>query len=174
MIARDLSNLKKSGAGFTLIEVLVYLALFAILIGGAVAAAYNVVEGSGRSQTRAMLQEEGDFLTAKISWALSGAQAINSPPADTPGSILSVTKWDAGIGTVTITLAGADLTLSRAGNPAQILNNSNIQISNLNFTHTFTGGINPESLAADFTLSARTPNGITISQDFSTTNYLRK
>ena len=56
----------KSGAGFTLIEVLVYLALFGLIMSGAVVSAYQMFEASGRNQTRAMIQEEGDFIVAKI------------------------------------------------------------------------------------------------------------
>ena len=53
-------------AGFTLIETVVYLGLFAILFSGGIAADYNVLETSGKNQSKAMIQEEGDFLIAKM------------------------------------------------------------------------------------------------------------
>ena len=173
--------IKKSGAGFTMIELLVYLGLFGLLFGGAVAAAYNVVETTGRNQTKVMVQEEGNFLLAKLSWVLSGAQSISSPAAGAscaaPGCALSVAKWDTSIGNpLVIDLAAPDMTLSKGGNPAQTLNNSNVGVSNLTFTHNNGSGdgITPESLQYSFTVSTKTPTGLAYSQNFSGTVYLRK
>jgi type II secretory pathway pseudopilin PulG len=172
--------------GFTLIETLVYLGLFAILIGGAFTAAYAIVESSGRAQTRTMIQEEGDFLIAKITWSLSGVQVINQPSVGTPGSVLSfnkVTGLDASnqpiVAPVSIGLVGSDLQVSYPSNPTPntfMLNNDNVAISNLVFTHDSISGnsIKPESLESAFTVSARTPNGDLVTQDFSTTIYLKK
>ena len=173
-------NTKQSQRGFTLIETLVYLALFALIMGGAVVAAYNMFESSGRSHTRAMIQEEGDFITAKIDWSLSGIQSISTPP--TPGAgvscaispTLSVSKWDTSVGTIIVDLVGGNMRLSRGGNPAQGLNNTNITVSNLSFSHCYTGVNDPESVSASFTLSARTPNGMMMTQDFFTSQHLRK
>jgi len=172
-----LTSLKGGGspsAGFTLIEILVYLVLFAILMCGAVAAAYALFESTDRNQTKVMVQEEGDFFLAKINWALSGTQSVNAPLIGASGSILSVNKWDPAVGAIVINLAGTDLELSHNGNPALRLNNPNIEIKNLVFTHNFGGGVNPESVRASFEIDARTPNGMMTSQEFSTTKFLRK
>ena len=176
-----MNKVNKNNFGFTLIEVLIYLGLFGILFGGAVAAAFNVVETSGRNQTKAMLQEEGNFLTEKINWTLSGAQSVSAPALGTacasPGCPLSVVKWNAPtINPVVIDIAGGDMTLSKGGNPPLILNNSNISISNLSFTHNQDSGdgVNPESLQFSFIATARTSAGLSYSQTFFSTNYLRK
>lgn len=164
-------------SGFTLIEVVVYLALFAIMFGGAVAVAYNVIESSGRNQTKAIVQEEGDFLVAKINWALSGVSptGIISPSTTTPSSTLQVTKYD---GTsVVISLNGSNMQIQAPTTP-YILNTSSYQlkVTNLVFTHTAGSGdgVNPEKADAKFTLTSLTPNGAQISEDFATTAYLRK
>src|SRR5581483_3447430 len=94
----------KSAPGFTLIEVVVYLALFAILFGGAVLAAYNIVESSGRNQSKADIQQEGEFIIGKINWALSGAASVSSPGAGLSSTILSVVKFD----TTTVTINNLD------------------------------------------------------------------
>jgi len=165
---------EKLQTGFTLIEVLVYLVLFAILMTGSVAAAYSLFESSDRNQTKVTVQEEGDFLLAKISWALSGVQAVNSPPIGGSGSMLSVNKWDSATGAVVVYLNGSDLYFSQGGNPALPLNNSGTAVKNLVFTHNFGGGVNPESVRASFEIDATTPNGMTVTQEFSTTKFIRK
>lgn len=175
----------KTAAGFTLIETIIYLALFAMFMGGAIAAAYNIFEASDRNQAKAMAQEEGNFLVAKIEWALSGAQIINSPPAPLADSTLWVTRVDGfdGAGApiltpVVISLSGTDmrLVINPAINTPITLNNSAVTITNLSFSHTYPSGdgINPESLSASFTVSTKTAGGLAISQDFFTAKYLRK
>ena len=166
---------RRSQTGFTIIELVIYLALFAIVMSGAISAVYNIFESSERNQTRAMLQDEGDFLLAKVEWSLTSLQTINSPPAPLSDSVLWVTRWDTAAGNPwVIDLYGTDMRLSRSGNPPQTLNNSNVQVSNLAFTHSFAGGVNPESVAASFTLSSHTPGGMTISEDFSSVKFLRR
>lgn len=158
--------------GFTLIETLVYLALFTLIIGGFVAAAYMLFETSDRNQTKAMMQEEANFLVGKLNWVMSGMQSVTTPlivaPATTASdSTLIVTKYDGSA--FTVFRSGADMQLN-----GETLNNSNVTISKLVFIHTYAGGANPESIEAGFTISAKTPTGSTISEIASTTRYIRK
>ena len=60
-----MQNFKK---GFTLIETVIYLALFSIVIGGALAATTLLFEGAGRNTTEARLEEEGNFMLEKIAY----------------------------------------------------------------------------------------------------------
>jgi type II secretory pathway pseudopilin PulG len=169
---------KKSGAGFTLIETLVYIALFAILMGGAVAVAYTVFESVGHNQAKQILQQEGDFLIGKIEWALSGAQTITVPRLDT----LQITKYGSSdITTISVleNCSGPAITTNiflMEDISCSQLNNSNVQIKDLKFIYTAASGegINPESVSASFVLTTRAENGMLINQNFSTTKYLRK
>ena len=171
--------------GFTLIETVIYLALFGMLMGGAVVAAFNLFESAERQITRAALQNEGSFLMGKIQWAVSGAQAVNLPAGGTSGSQLSVNKvtgLDVDglpiITAVTIHLPSApgDVFIQNGAIGPLKLNGQDIQVSSLTFLHTIASGngVDPESVQANATLTARTPNGMLLSQDFSTTVYVRR
>ena len=172
--------------GVTLIETVIYLALYAILMSGAILSAYALISTSARNQTKALAQEEGNYLIAKIDWALTGAKAINEPndadPAtDDYGTRLSITKYDTSVGDpLVFVVSGSSISFGRSGDasPPQI-SNSNVTITcpiEGCFRHTSASGdgINPESLTATFTITARTPDGQSYSQDFSTAKYLRK
>jgi prepilin-type N-terminal cleavage/methylation domain-containing protein len=169
----------KKQQGFTLIEVIIYLALFTILMGGVVTMAYSIFESSERDQTKIMVQEEGDFLIAKINWALAGIESINEPYRGGIGSKLSISKWisqDTAT-TMVVMLSGTDMVISQGDNPQQVvLNNSNVEISpNIKVSpEIFTYSSELENVQANFTVSAKTPNGMTVSQDFFTGKYLRK
>ena len=119
-----------------------------------------------------MVEEEGNFLAGKIEWALSNAREILAPSSS--GSTLSVTTFDGS--PITIGLTGGDMRIQEASNPAHILNNTNVSITNLSFTHAraSSDGINPESIESSFTIFATTSSGRFLSRAFSTLKYLRK
>jgi prepilin-type N-terminal cleavage/methylation domain-containing protein len=161
--------------GFTLIETMVYLALYAIIVTGALAAAYSIFESSARNQAQAMVQEEGSYLIGKVDWTVTNVTSIQSPAAGPlGGTILTVTKFDGS--TVSIQQSGNDLQISENGNPFQKLNNTNIGVSGVTFIHTSPSadGINPQSIYASITVNATTSDGHVYSRDFSTIKYLRK
>ncbi len=165
--------------GFSLIETLLYIALFSILMGGAAVAMYSLFESRGHNQTKAVMQEEGDFLIGKINWTVSGSSAITSPGVGTTcvtpaPCALSVVKWDTGIGSASVALSGTEMTIARGAQAPQGISNSNVAVSNLSVSHFYAGGTNPEGVRVSFTLTGRTDDGKLISQDFSTTNYLRR
>jgi Tfp pilus assembly protein PilE len=149
--------------GFTLVETLVYIALFGILVGGFVVSAYALFESNNRNLAKASLQQEKDFVVGKINWALSGA--VTNPTIT--GNSISITKYDGTV--VSLGLSGAAFTVNSAP-----VTNSNVTISKLVFIRTYAGGTNPESVEAGFTISALTADGKNISQTASTTRYIRK
>ena len=155
--------MKNISRGFTLIETLMYLGLFSIIIGGLTVSAYSFFELSGRNQYKAVLQNEQDFLIAKINMVVRNAQSVTIPAAGASASVLDATGNTIALGNSgTVTLNGF------------ALNATGTTISNVVFIHTYAGGSNPESIEAGFTISLVTPSGSYISQSASTTNFLRK
>ena len=139
----------KNQLGFTLIEVLVYLALLGLIFSGLFISAYAIIENIGRNDTQIMVNEEGGFLLAKIGFAINGATSvevendlilkINNPPT-------AIFRENGGY-------------LEINGIP---LNNSSVQVKNLEFIDNGNSG-----LEAIFTLQAKTKNGQIYLQDFS-------
>ena len=164
-----LKNQRKNSKnrGFTLIEVVIYLALFTIIIGGGMVSTYSIIESTNAGSNQVTLQEEANFLLRKVDWALIGASSVSviiSPPT------LIVTKT--GLPTLLFDLNSSNLRLTRGGASPVILNSSNTKVSNLSFTH-ITGGGKPDAITTTFTLTTA-QNGRNTSQIFTTTKYLRK
>ena len=167
----------KSQQGFTLIESLVYIGLFAIIMTGVFVALFSITQGSQRIGTKVMLQQEGSFMLSKIDWALTGLQNIN--PIDQPvlgaasSNLLQVNKTDLSITDLVIKQESAEMKIARNGVDFIPLDNSNVDVSNLQFIHLGTA-VGPEWVKASFTLTTKTYDGQTISQNFETTKYVRK
>jgi hypothetical protein len=62
---------------FTLVEVMIYIALFGMLVGGAVVSAYQVLSGGARNQRSIEIQEEGTFIHRKINWEVAQANTAS-------------------------------------------------------------------------------------------------
>jgi type II secretory pathway pseudopilin PulG len=166
------SSLIHSKKGFTIIETLVYLGLYAIIMGGAITAVYTIFSSSAHNQTQAMIQEEGSYLLGKIDWVLSNAHTVEEPVST--GSVLSIIRFDGS--SASISQNGKDMQIIEGSYPLQVLNNTNITIRDLVFIHTNSSadGINPESVQASFTVYATTSDGLSFSRSFVTVKYLRK
>ncbi|OGI68550.1 hypothetical protein A2738_01575 [Candidatus Nomurabacteria bacterium RIFCSPHIGHO2_01_FULL_42_15] len=72
-------SIKNNKSGFTLIEVIIYIALFSLLLGTAFVAAYQLIDGSVRLGTKNTIQDEGNFIMRKINWALTGVDPSTVP-----------------------------------------------------------------------------------------------
>jgi prepilin-type N-terminal cleavage/methylation domain-containing protein len=166
--------------GFTLIETLVYLALFALMMASALTAFYTILESNNRNLTKAMVEQEGGFLVGKVDWVLTGVRTILLPGGGSSGNTLSVTKWDASYGNpIVIKVENDKMTIQRGTSDPQTLHNENVEIVCPPigcFTHVNASGgsINPESATTTFTVKVRTPDGHVFFRDFSTVKYLRK
>lgn len=159
---------------YTIIETLVYLALFTLIIGGLVSAAYALFENVGRNQTRAMLQEEQNFVIAKIMWQMNNIQRICVPVANTVGTSMIVQEFGGSCLTPggTIELVVDDIVLN--GDHAMPLNNSNVMFTDFLVTHYFDAALNADRIELSMTATAKAPNGMSVTQSATSTRYLRK
>jgi prepilin-type N-terminal cleavage/methylation domain-containing protein len=134
--------------GFTLMETMVYIALFALLMSGAVVGAYNLLEGSNRNVAATGIQEEGVFLNRKINWALTGASnATVSPSGDT----ITITRTDlAAQSPLVISGVNGKMTIARGiGTPMQ-LNSDRYTVSDVVFSYTASVNGRPPSVSVSF------------------------
>lgn len=146
-------------------ETIIYIALFGILMSGAVIGAYNLFEGSDHNITATRIQEEGTFLNRKINWALSGA---TNASVSGGGSILTITRPDLGAqsplvisGTATV----KTMTIARGVGTAVQLNSDRFPINNVEFTYQASVNGRPPSVSVNFLVQDKS---------FSFRDYLRQ
>ncbi|OGI76053.1 hypothetical protein A3C67_00510 [Candidatus Nomurabacteria bacterium RIFCSPHIGHO2_02_FULL_42_19] len=160
-----------SNKGFTLIEVIIYIALFTLLMGSAFVIAYQLIQGSGNIGIKNTVQEEGNFVLRKFDWAMTGVETITLPSAGTPSSgTLKITKYD---GTkINICLDSNKIKIRRggtlcSGSVAEFLplTTDNVFTDGLEFTYVPPAGSAPSGITAKATI-----NGV----HFTITKYIRK
>ena len=164
----------KKNAGFTLIEVIIYIGLFAIVIGGGMLATYSIIQSTSAGTNQVILQEEANFLLRKIDWALTGA----IPPVN----VLSATRLEVtnSSGAYTFNICGVNLTIQAGSgktcNPPDApitLNSSSIAISAIPSVPVFVKTPTNNGFTTAFRLTT-VQNGRNVFEDFSTTKYLRQ
>lgn len=160
--------------GFTLIETLIYIALYTLIIGGVVVSVYSIIESSNRNQAKAMLHEEGLFILGKLESSLANADNALTPDPAT----LSITdnSLSSSKNPTVFSVASGNLSVTRGNSPSEILNNSNVTVTNSSFVYTTQSGdgVLPEKVEISFTFETATLNGTKVIENFSTTKYLRK
>lgn len=78
--------------GFTLLETLIYIALFGVLMTGALVTVYELLRSAEENRFAIAIQEEGIFIQRKLNWALSGATVVTMPNAHS----ISISRADLG------------------------------------------------------------------------------
>jgi len=155
--------INQSQLGFTLIEMLVYTALFGLVFSGLLSACFALIENLDASKTKAIVQQEGDFILAKIDWAADNAHSAavetDSLILTNPDHIDYIIEYDAASDSQNIKLDG------------QILNASSAKIKDVKFT--VNGAPPAVKIGVSFSIYSKTPLGKSYQQPFAAVYYLR-
>ena len=161
--------------GFTLIEIVIYMGLFGLLMGGAVVAANDVFESSGRGGVRAVLGEEGDFILSKINWALRDAARVIEPHAlvgcSASSSALIIETQDTRL---TIDEVEGSVQVLDGISSSRTINAPDTKVSNLSFLYCAgRDALEWERVEAQFDLTSLGTVGLPVTQSFRRVFYLR-
>lgn len=155
-------KLFKNNKGFTLIEVIIYIALFSLLLGTAFVTAFQLIDNSGKLGIKSTTKEEGNFVIRKFIWALTGVGTITTPFAGTTNN-LEVTKYDGN--QIEITLVGTKIKIEESTGPDDFITTENVKATELEFEFIPASGAGPAGIKATVKI-----NEI----PFTITKYIRK
>ncbi len=134
--------------GMTLIETMIYLALFSIIMLCGIVAMWNIIDATQRNRDAFMIQEEGTFITDKIAWALRGATVVHAT-----GDTLTITRpdlVDVSQSPLTIISRDGELLLARGTNDPVSLNAHGFTVTDVTFAVTDATGDTPARVAITF------------------------
>ena len=142
--------------GFTLLEVLIYAALVALIIGGISYTLFTLITTSKIANDKVVVEEEANFILKKFDWVLAGYQTINSPASGSSGATLSVNKFNFLPNPIVFDVSSGNLRITKGLLPSVTLNSSRITVSNPVFTHIAANGSGPDAVKAAFDINGRT------------------
>jgi len=122
---------KKYQNGFSLIEVILYIFLFSLMLGGSLSTFYYLMESNQKLSEKSLINDEAEFIISKIDGFLRNSDQILSPSFGEITDDLSMIENSGDL--VRIFLEEDDLLLKVNNNPPISLNNSQIKIENLSF-----------------------------------------
>lgn len=144
-----MSHVKNTTAGFSLLELMIYLALFGMLMSGVLVTVFAIIKSNEANIASVGVQEEGTFINRKLSWAVSGATSVT---LISPTSI-SVVRPDLGAQSpLVISESDTEITISRGGASPVPLSTSRYKVSNTNFTVMPTAGGVPTSVKVTYNI----------------------
>jgi prepilin-type N-terminal cleavage/methylation domain-containing protein len=162
-------------SGFTLIEVIVYVAIFAMMISFVASILFRVGDSAASNRGRTSIEVEADLVMSKVLWAMSGASAITVPAASSSGSSLTVSKFGSLDNPISFELSSGTIYMRRAGGALVPITSKNVRVAELIFTHTPEVVSEPESLSIKLGIAASSSDpAIRASTSLQSTFYLKK
>lgn len=124
-------KIKQNQKGSSFIEIILYLAIFSMLLVILLQMFTSIIDIQLESQTRSSVLQDGRFILQRFTYDIRQAQNINIPTA--PGEQNTTLQLIVSGINYTYNLAGDNLTLNNnLGTDA--LNSSDTKVSNINFT----------------------------------------
>lgn len=133
---------KYKAYGFTLIEVIIYIALLSLIMGTCFVTAFQLIESSNSLSEKSTTQEEVNFVMRKINFLLK--QTDPSAPISPSSGVLSILTFTTYDGNqITIWRSGEKIEIKESsyGNIFLPLTTDNVKATNIEFKYEPLGGI---------------------------------
>jgi prepilin-type N-terminal cleavage/methylation domain-containing protein len=155
----------KRNKGFTLLETIIYIALFALLMAGVLPAVHDILASRTQIGEMSTVQNEQSFVLRKIDWALASIDPSQTyTPSVGSSATLSLTRYD-GI-QVMVRLHSGKVEFSENGGTSYLpITTDNVTVDSLSFAYVPSTGSGPAGISALITM-----DGLSA----STTKYFRQ
>ncbi len=130
-------KIKYSDSGFTLIELILYIALVTIILSALVPFAWNSVETGVKSSVRQEVNANVRYISERIKYEIRNSTGINSVTATS----ISLSTSASATNPTVIDLSGGNILIKQGTGSTVNLNSANTVINSLIFTN-YTSGDN--------------------------------
>lgn len=129
-----INHLRVSKGGFTLLETIIYVALFTLLFTGVLASSYSFFTGAEYISAMVVQENESAFVVQKMTSLLTSANAISQPSSGNTGSVVTFTTYEGA--QYTFALDSGAITYGTNGGVAEPLTAERTTFSNFTAAHT--------------------------------------
>lgn len=165
----------KKNKGFTLIELILYIGIAAVLLAVISLFLSTVIKSRLKQQSMTEVEAQGLQIMEQITHALRNAEEISNPSPGNSGDTLALSNSDGSQILTIFDLNGTQLQVTELSGGAIPLNNNRIGVSNLNFSN-LSRSDTPGLIQTQFTLSHTNNSGrneYTYAKTFQTSTSLR-
>jgi prepilin-type N-terminal cleavage/methylation domain-containing protein len=152
-------KLHKLQSGFTLLELLLYMAILVVILVAIVGLLRMLMEVRVKNRLTSEVQEQGQLIVYELNRAIKNGSSITTPTAGVSGATLTMVMQDNTISPTTVTLTGSQITMKQAAGAAVALNNTLVTPSSLSFTNLTRSGTFG-TVSYSFILTAVNASGI--------------
>lgn len=138
--------------GFTLIEIILYVGIIAIIFGAIVPFAWNVIGSGAKSAVQQDVNDNARFVSESIKYEIRRASGIGLVSANS----ISLTNFSPDATTV-IDLSGGNVRINKNGSGPVVLNSSGTTVTELTFTNNTSSDNKTKNISFTITLTA---NGV--------------
>lgn len=167
-------NKNKIYGGFSLIELLVYIAILGILLVLSTSLVSLIEKNRARNQAISIVEQEGAQVLTQITQLVRNSTAIVVPTIGNTGTTLSITPYGGVSGSQQLSLSAGVLSLTLSPSPATALTSSKVVASSLSVANAANTGTNG-SVQISFVLTSNIPSNVTpYSKTFTSTASIRR
>lgn len=121
--------------GFSLVEVIIYMAIFIILAGGFETFIGTIRTEYLHAQTMLEVHDQGAQVIHVMAGTIRNARAITAPGTGSSGATLTVTTADSATNPTIFAVSGGVLTMKEGTGAAVPLTNDRVSVSSLSFAN---------------------------------------
>jgi len=172
---RKLINLTFSKKAFSLLETIIYVAIFSIIVI-AVVNFSNIITGTRvYNQVVFEVNGQGSSVIKTITHSIRNANSINSPTVGNTASNLSISTDNSETNPTVFSVSGGVLYITEGSGAPVAMTNNKVIISNMIFSNLTRSGT-PDILSVSFNIASTSPNStpVTYSADFTGSAAIRK
>jgi Tfp pilus assembly protein PilW len=162
--------------GFTLVELLLYVALTTIMAATVSTFVFLTLQARVKSQVTTEVEQQGMQVMQLVTQIVRNATGITTPPIGTSGSVATVTVLNIASSPTTFDLAAGTLRITEGANAPVALTNTRVTASGLTFTNV-SRSASSRTMRVQFTLAAVNSSGrneYDYAKTFTTTADVRR
>lgn len=167
-------KIKKRQKGFTLLEVLLYVAIISVVITAIVLFAWNIIYGGVKTTRLGEVNYASRYVSERIKYEIRNSSGITTGSsnfgvnlATTAGSKITLTKANAAKNPTVIDVSSGQLRIAVGANPVINLTPTNISITNLTFTNNSSGDGKTKNVSFIMTLESNIVSSGNVKQSAS-------
>ena len=143
---------------FTLIELLIYIAIISLVLVSVTGFFWNIVSGNIKENSYQEVQQNGRFVITKITQEIKKAIGINSPVQGSSDNSLSLIMSEPNLNPTIFDVSGGKLRITQGASAPIELTTDQIRVSNLQFTN-LSYLNSPGTLRVEIALENLNPSG---------------